>query len=75
MENAGKLDPDDEVDLLALHYVYIPLINSSLEEFRQTWMHHKLRTEGNKTPLQLWTTAITEGFPVDFEVSQIILRQ
>ena len=39
--------------VFALHYVYFPLLNYKLEQFRRTWSHHPLRTEHNKTPHQL----------------------
>ena len=33
LESNGYFDPDNEVHLLALHRVYLPLINSAIEEF------------------------------------------
>ena len=33
MEDGGILNPDDEVDLFALHYVFIPRINVCLRQF------------------------------------------
>ena len=52
------MEPDNELHLFALHYVYLPRINSMIEEFKISWKNHSLRTEKNCTPLQLWT----EGF-------------
>ena len=49
-----SLDVDSSTDMLALHYIYIPLINQSLHCFVEGWCHHKMRTENNRTPLQLW---------------------
>ena len=54
LEDMGLLDVDDSNDMFALHYVYIPLINQSLHCFVECWCHHKVRTENNQTPLQLW---------------------
>ena len=58
LEAECGLDPTNEMHLYALHYVYLPRINNMIEEFQAFWNNHSLRTENNKTPLQLWT----EGF-------------
>ena len=55
LENNQLLDSLNEVHLFALHYVYMPCINTSLAEFRQ-WNHHGLRTANHQTPLELWHT-------------------
>ena len=54
LEEIGLLNVDNSTDMFALHYVYIPLINQSLRCFVEGWCHHKIRTENNRTPLQLW---------------------
>ena len=54
MEGAGILDPSSEKDLYCLHYVFIPRIQHQLDIFRESYSHHKLRSEGNMTPYQLW---------------------
>ncbi|XP_033119118.1 uncharacterized protein LOC117118598 [Anneissia japonica] len=53
LEDDGKLDPLQEVQLFALQYVYTSRINQSLEEWSSAWAGHRLRTAG-KTPFQLW---------------------
>jgi len=58
MEDEGLLDPVDEVDLFALHFVFLPRINQQLLSFKEAYCRHKLRTEQNHTPLQLWTRGI-----------------
>ena len=55
LEDEGLLDPVDELDLFALHFVFLPRINQQLEGFKAAYCRHKLRTEHNLTPLQLWT--------------------
>lgn len=37
-----------------LHYVYVPILNKHLDAWKNAWIHHPLRTEGNKSPIQLW---------------------
>ena len=55
-ESQGLLDVDSNIDLFALHLVYLPVINESLIEFKNAYNNHKLRTENNKTPVQLFST-------------------
>ena len=52
------LNADDSMDLFALHFVYLPLINQHLRCFAEGWCHHRIRTEKNKTPLQLWISGM-----------------
>lgn len=58
LETIELLDRDDEVDLFALHYVYLPRINSAIQQFVLQWNNHSLSGDGGATPLQRWT----EGF-------------
>ena len=55
MEEHAFLDTSSNIDLFALHFVYIPRIQKALDEFQQSWNHHSLSTERGKTPYQLWT--------------------
>jgi hypothetical protein len=50
MELDGILDPDNEDHLFCLQSA----INNMLGKFSDSWVNHKLRTAGNKTPLQLF---------------------
>lgn len=54
LENEGVLDPDNEMHIWALHYVYLPRINRDLQDFMTQWNHHGLRTEHHMTPLQIF---------------------
>lgn len=54
LEDCGLLCPNDEVDLFALHYAFLPHINANLDTFCSAYNRHRLRTEGNHSPLQLW---------------------
>ena len=56
MEDSGILNVDDEVHLLFLHYVFLPRINDSLQQFVSMWNHHPLGTESNLSLVQLWMT-------------------
>lgn len=54
MEDHGILNPDEDAHLWCLHYVFIPIINRHLTNWKNSWVHHPLRTERNKSPMQLW---------------------
>ena len=54
LEDAGLLDPDDILDLWALHFVYLPKIQSHLNSFSDAWCDHPIWTANNRTPNQLW---------------------
>lgn len=53
LEREGVLDAVNEVDLFCLHYVFLPRIDRSLTEFRDSWNNHALSSEGSRTPYQL----------------------
>ena len=54
MESSGILQIGDPVHLFALHLVFIPRINKALSEFMEAFNHHKVRTERNWSPIQMW---------------------
>ena len=60
LESHLLLYPIGEVDLFSLHFVFIPRINNSLSQFRASWNNHKLSTEGQKTPNQLYEEILNE---------------
>ena len=54
LENQNLLDPENDTDIFCLHYVFMPRINQTIEEFRQAHNHHSISTEGNRSPVQLF---------------------
>lgn len=54
LEEQRYLDIDNNDHLFCLHFVYKPLINEMLQNFSSSWLHHKIRTARNKTPMQLF---------------------
>ena len=48
--------------MFCLHYVFLPRINNSLNLFRSAWNNHRMRTEGNKSPNQLYTQGMLRLF-------------
>ena len=51
LESIGLLDPNNEIHLLCLHFVYLPRINHNLLVWMEGWNRHPMRTEENHTPL------------------------
>ncbi len=60
LEDNGMLEPTSNVDLFALHYIFVPRINHHLDVFRESYSHHRLRTARNRSPYQLWIGGMTE---------------
>ncbi|XP_013417009.1 uncharacterized protein LOC106178403 [Lingula anatina] len=54
LEDSHLLDPSDDKDIYILHYVYLSKLNGMLTQFSEMWNNHKIRTGGNKSPLQLF---------------------
>ena len=65
LESDGALDPANEVDIFCLHLVFLPRINKALADFRGSWNRHPLSTEGNMSPLQLFTEGLCETAAAD----------
>jgi hypothetical protein len=49
----NRLKGKDDDHKFVLQFLFLPLINHDLAEFRAFWNSHRLSTEGNYTPLQL----------------------
>ena len=74
LEDIGVLDVNDLLDIYALQFVFLPIIQSQLDIFREGWAHHSLRTEKNKSPMQLWILGLSqmqESNPSSNEVSSV----
>ncbi|CAB5346870.1 unnamed protein product [Rhizophagus irregularis] len=58
LEREYGLDPNNEIHLWCLHYVYLPIINKALNIFQNQWNHHRLSTEHHQSPYQLFLARI-----------------
>lgn len=58
MEQKGILDIENEVHLFILHLVYLPRINHCIAEFKALYNDHKLSSERNWTPNQIWVNGM-----------------
>ena len=54
LERESVLDPSNDTDLFCLHHVFLPILNKSLREFIAAHNNHKISTEENKTPVQIF---------------------
>ncbi len=61
LEHVQILDVDDEIDLLALHLTYMPIINEAINQFVSEWNNHPLSTQSNYSPRQLWFLGMVSG--------------
>ena len=53
MKDYKLLDPFNEIDIAAFHYIFISLIKNKLDAWRHAWSKHRIRTI--KTSLiRLW---------------------
>ncbi|CAB4399038.1 unnamed protein product [Rhizophagus irregularis] len=71
LENEYGLDANNEVHLWCLHYIYLPIINRSLNIFQHQWNYHPISRKGhNQSPTQLFMSGmILRGMRgLDFEI-------
>ena len=79
MEDNELLDPFNEIDIAALHYIFIPLINNKLDAWRHAWSKHRIRTI-KTSPIRLWVSGqinypnddLTEDKILNFGVEGLI---
>ena len=62
MESHRILDPGNEIDMYALHYVFLPRVQRLLDRFVQRFNMHSVSTEHNRTPRQLWASGCLRNF-------------
>lgn len=55
------LNPDNDLHLFILHYIFLPRINHAIESFVDSWNAHPIRTEKNWSPTLLWTNGMVDS--------------
>ena len=75
LEDIGILDICDPLDLYALHFIFLPVIQTQLDVFKEGWANHGLRTEKNRTPLQLWVLGLNEMYSDDPNSTEVSSMQ
>ena len=75
LEDQGLLNIECPLDsLYALHFVFTPILQQHLDLFRQGWAHHHMRTEQNRSPLQLWMLGLQTVSHDDAVISGLNVR-
>lgn len=64
LEEEGLLDRANSLHMFCCHYVFLPRLQASLDSFTCGWNNHPLRTEGNRSPNQMWEIGLIQN-PVD----------
>ena len=54
MVEEGILGGNSNIGFFALHYIFQPQIQASLDEFKESWNRHPVFTEKNSTLYQMW---------------------
>jgi len=60
-EDEGVLDVDNDTHLIALQLIFLPVINARMNSFRQAWNSHRMRTDGNRSPQQIWVQGMLQN--------------
>lgn len=58
LEESRALEQLNEIHIFCLHYVFLPRITRSINEFILQWNNHPLRTERGRSPRQLFELAM-----------------
>ena len=74
LEQTGVLNPDNDIHLWCLHYVFLPIINRHLTNWRNAWVRHPLRSEGNSTPMQLWIRGLNRVWGSTSSISSEVFQ-
>jgi hypothetical protein len=53
LERQHLLDPDSEEDLFCLHHIFLPVIQTFLDEFVGSWNRHGIRTVRKSIPFKI----------------------
>lgn len=61
LEDRELLNPLNAIHLFALHYVYLPRINKTLQGFKEGWNNHGIRTEAHMSPNQLFVQGVLQN--------------
>jgi hypothetical protein len=54
-----KFDINNEFDVCCLKYFFLPIVNKCLDQWREAWLHHKLRTT-KMTPIQMFNDSLKD---------------
>ena len=60
LEDNGMLESSNVSQLFSLHYIYLPRINRHLQSWTERYLQHRIRTAGNRTPMQLYIMGLLQ---------------
>lgn len=60
LEDQDMLSPSNSQNIFCLHYIFLPRIAKTLNEFCEGWNHHHIRTAGNRSPCQIFAEGAIE---------------
>src|SRR4051794_18803105 len=60
LEEKHGLDITNNIYLFCLHYVFLPRINQDILQWKASWNNHKIRTENQQTPMQLYAKGMVQ---------------
>ena len=72
LESEDVLDTLNEVDIFSLHFVFLPRINKCLYEFQESWNNHRLSSEGNMTPYQLFAEGVNCAAELSYPTTSVL---
>lgn len=61
--------------IYGVYIVFLPIINKHLTNWKNAWVYHPMRTERNKSPMQLWIRGLQEAWgsqSLEDEVFQVL---
>ncbi|XP_028414092.1 uncharacterized protein LOC114537171 [Dendronephthya gigantea] len=73
LEQQNVFDPDSELHLMALHLVFLPLVNKALDAFIEEWNSHPVTSACSYTPIQLWVRGLVASRNTDYSAVNDVL--
>ncbi|XP_052100190.1 uncharacterized protein LOC127734390 [Mytilus californianus] len=75
LEAEHILNIENEKHIFALHFVFIPKIQASLQIFLNQWNNHKLSSENGKTPNQLFLKGVLQQYHSESSVIKDLFNE
>lgn len=72
LEDEGILDVLNDIHIFSIHYVYIPRINNSLEEFVNQMNNRPVSSERNQSPVQMWERGMLENMYSEHTATSVV---
>lgn len=73
LEQHNVFNPDSELHLMALHLVYLPLVNEALNAFVEEWNSYPVTLACSYTTIQLWVRGLVASQNTDYSAVNDVL--